>query len=234
MVRIYYIWFLFFSFATNGYAQIEPINTDRPDQSDGVTTVPKNRFQVENGVTIGKEILLNNFMLRYGLTNSTEFRLLADAGKERELNGLKPLTFSMKQRIVSQRKILPAITFVGYLSIDRWASKEFDGPETPLKLGLAFENEISDQFSLGYNVGFSDHFEELDLTFGVGFSPSAKIATFVEYFSTVTDQGTEHNMDVGILFAVNPLLQFDLACARSLTHSDDPFLTTFGVAYLFY
>src|SRR5690606_35830512 len=202
---------------------------------DGVTTVPKNKFQVENGLTIGKDILLNNLMVRYGLTNTTEFRILADAGREGDLNGLKPLTFSMKQRIVAQRKILPAMTFVGYLSVDRWASKEFDGPETPWKLELAFENDISDQFSVGYNVGLSDHFKELDLTFGVGYSPSPKISTFIEYFSTVNDQETEHNMDVGILFAVSPLLQFDLACARSLTRTDDdPFLATFGVAYLFY
>lgn len=233
MGRVYYIWFLFLFASVDGYSQVEYINTDRPDQSDGVATVAKNRLQVENGVTIGKDILLNNFMVRYGLTNSTELRLLADAGKELGLKGLKPLTFSMKQRVIDQRKVLPAITFVGYLSIDRWASKEFDGPETPLKLGLAFENEISDAFSVGYNIGFSDHFKELDLTFGVGYSPSPKISTFVEYFSIVTDQGTDHNMDVGVLFAVSPLLQFDLACARSLTPSDSPFLTTFGVAYLF-
>lgn len=233
MSRICSIVFLFSAW-TNCFAQVENINTDRPDQSDGVYTVPMGKFQVENGVTIGKGILLNNLMVRYGPTNTTEFRFLADAGREGELNGLKPLTLSIKQRIIAQRKILPAITFVGYISLGRLASKEFDGPETPLKLELAFENEISDQFSVGYNVGLSDHFKELDLTFGVGFSPSPKISTFIEYFSTVNDQETDHNMDVGILFAVSPLLQFDVACAHSFTHSDNGFLTTFGVAYLFY
>lgn len=234
MNRTYYIWFLFFSAAVNGYAQVEYINTDRPDQSDGVYTTPRSKLQLENGVTIGKEVLLNNLMVRYGLTNSTEFRFLVDAGREGELNGLKPLTFSVKQRIIGQRGILPAVTFVGYLSVGRWASREFKGPKTPLKLELAFGNEISDRFSLGYNVAFSNHFKELGLTFGLGFSPNPNVSTFIEYFSNVNDQETQHNMDAGILFAVSPLLQFDVACALPLTHSDNPFLVTFGVAYLFY
>lgn len=85
---------------TDCFAQTETINTDRPDQSDGVYTVPKHILQLENGFTIANKVFLNNFMLRYGLTNTTEIRLLLDAGKEVMASGLKQVTISAKQRLI--------------------------------------------------------------------------------------------------------------------------------------
>ncbi len=41
----------------------DPINTDRPDQTEGVYTMSKNHFQLENGITGSKGSTLNNLML---------------------------------------------------------------------------------------------------------------------------------------------------------------------------
>jgi len=61
--------FIFF-FINFGYSQDEiTIDADRPDQSDGVYVLPKNRFQLEDGFVYEKEFLSNELMLRYGLTN---------------------------------------------------------------------------------------------------------------------------------------------------------------------
>lgn len=218
---------------TDCFAQTETINTDRPDQSDGVYTVPKHILQLENGFTIANKVFLNNFMLRYGLTNTTEIRLLLDAGKEVMASGLKPVTISAKQRLIQQDKILPAITFVGYISFDRLASKDFQDDLTPFELKLAFENELTDQFSIAYNVGTSEKFEALNLTFNFGFSPTDDIATFIEYFSTFNKLETEHNIDAGLLFVLNPQLQLDVAFGGPFKDFDDGFFTTFGVSYVF-
>lgn len=77
-------------------AQEYIISTDRPDQSDGVQIVPKNKFQIENGILFYDETLLNNFMVRYGITNSTEIRPELDAGKAFEQFGLQPVTVNLK------------------------------------------------------------------------------------------------------------------------------------------
>ncbi len=74
--------------AIPSFAQEQWINTDRPDQTDGTYTIPTNTFQIENGVTLSKETIMNNFMLRYGAGKSTELRLGVDAGKEYGLKGL--------------------------------------------------------------------------------------------------------------------------------------------------
>lgn len=223
---------LFFVTATS-IAQTENINSDRPDQSDGVYTVPQKKFQLENGITITNQTLLNNFMLRYGLTNSTEIRLLLDAGKEKEGRGLKPVTISAKQQLIKQHKAFPAITLVGYISVERFASKDFDGLHLPYELKLAFENELSDKFSLAYNIGASNEFKSLNLTLNAGYSPTQKITTFVEYFSSINKSDANHNIDVGILFVINPSLQIDFACGNSIFSSANNVFATLGISYIF-
>ncbi|MBS1622139.1 MAG: transporter [Bacteroidetes bacterium] len=215
------------------FAQVENINTDRPDQSDGVYTVPKNKFQIENGVTISKNTFLNNFMLRYGLFHSTEIRLLSDAGKEDEAKGLKPFSISLKQRIIRQHNLLPAITFVGYMTFEQLAGKAFRSNRIPFRMELAFENELTDKFVLDYNVGTSEQFKALNLTMNLGFAPSDKISTFIEYFSTIKRSAPEHNMDAGIVFTLKPQLEFDIACGGSLSGPGVDFFTTFGVSWFF-
>lgn len=65
-----HLWSLIFTCALclvgiSAFAQSEAINTDRPDQSDGTYTVPRNVFQIENGLLFANGVALNNFMLRY-------------------------------------------------------------------------------------------------------------------------------------------------------------------------
>lgn len=227
------LFFITLIYANNCLSQTENINTDRPDQSDGAYVVPKNKFQIEDGFTIAKETFINNLLLRYGITNSTEIRLLVDAGKELTATGLMPVTVSIKQRLLKQHAIIPAISFVGYASFEQLASKDFQGDQIPFELKLAFENEITDQFSLGYNVGTSEKFKALNLTLNFGFTPTNKFSTFIEYFSTITKLEAEHNLDAGVLFLVNPHLQFDIACGRSISGPESRFFTTFGVSYIF-
>ena len=217
----------------NCLAQSVSINTDRPDQSDGTYTLTKNAFQIENGITLAKETFVNNLMLRYGATNSTEIRLLIDAGKENGLFGLKPLTISAKQRILEQKKWIPSMTLVGYATFGKLASNDFQENKISTELKLAFENELTDKFAVGYNIGQSESFENLTLSLGFYYTPIDKISTFVEYFSTVSHFTQEHNFDTGILYLLSPVLQIDFAIGHSIFAVDKRFFTTFGISYLF-
>lgn len=214
-------------------AQTITINTDRPDQGDGTYTVPKNNFQLENGITIAKETVLNNFMLRYGLTSSTELRLVLDAGKEMRSNGLAPVTLSIKQRLVAQRKLVPAITLVGYLGFEQLASKDFRSKGVSSVFKLAFENDLSEKFSLGYNLGTTDQFNELDVTIGLSYAMADKVSTYLEYFAGYAGNGPAHNVDAGFLFLLQPRLQIDCAVGHSIFATESRFYTTVGISYLF-
>lgn len=235
MKIIYHLLFIFSLFisANSAIAQVESINTDRPDQSDGVYTIPKNIFQLENGITIAKQTVINNLMLRYGLTPSTEIRLLLDVGKEFENKGLLPISLSFKQRIIEQKEIIPAMTLVGYVAFEQLASKDFKGNKLPFEIKMAFENEINDKFSIGYNLGTSNQFKNLNLSAALGYNITDKISTFVEYFSTLSKNGNEDNIDTGIMYVINPKLQIDIAYAQPIYGLENKPFGTIGIAYSF-
>lgn len=235
MKIIYHLLFIFSLFisANSAIAQVESINTDRPDQSDGVYTIPKNTFQLENGITVAKQKVINNLMLRYGLTPSTEIRLLLDVGKEFENKGLLPISLSFKQRIIEQKEIIPTMTLVGYVAFEQLASKDFKGNKLPFEIKMAFENEINDKFSIGYNLGTSNQFKNLNLSAALGYNITDKISTFVEYFSTLSKNGNEHNIDTGIMYVINPKLQIDIAYAQPIYGLENKPFGTIGIAYSF-
>lgn len=234
MQSIRYIHLLvFFSIYGTCYGQAYTIETDRPDQSDGVSTVPRYMFQVEDGATFERATAINNFMLRFGLTKTTEIRLLADAGRSDYTNGLQPITLSVKQQIVQQKNALPAITFVGYVGFPTLATKNLRPESIPFELKLAFENELTDQVSIGYNIGTSDNFHQMNVTFGVGFAASKNTSLFAEYFSSIQVGMIEHNLDAGLLYLVFPCFQLDFAIGHGIDNSAPRFFGTFGISYLF-
>lgn len=224
---------LFTGLVFNSFSQSTSIDTDRPDQSDGVSTIPKNKFQLENGVTFANQTVVNNFTLRYGVTRTTELRLHLDAGKEHTLKGVKPVTLSFKQRLLEQHNAIPAITLVGYASIEKLATKDFQDKRVPIELKLAFENELNDKFSLGYNVGTSDTFQAMNLSALVSYAPIEKLGTFIEYFSTFNCHSSEHNFDAGLLFIPTPKLQLDIAFGHAIGGRENRFFATCGISYLF-
>ena len=61
----------------------EPLNSDRPDQSEGPFVLPRGMVQIESGTLLeggGSTAIIQNTMLRVGINGSTEVRLLIDAG----------------------------------------------------------------------------------------------------------------------------------------------------------
>ncbi len=211
----------------------ETISTDRPDQSDGVYTVPVGVFQLENGINLAEDLLLNDLMVRYGLGKRSEARLVVDAGTVAGESGLLLVVFSVKQRLVEARGALPAIAFVGYAGIGALATGEFQEDRITTELKLAFEQDLSERFGLGYNLGTSDPFRNFNLTCGLGYSAGDRLSAFVEYFATFSQGPPQHNVDAGVLFALTPVLQVDLAGGRALFAREERTFLTAGLAYRF-
>ena len=213
--------------------EIEVVNSDRPDMTDGVQTVSKGRFQIENGLTFAKQTVENNWMLRVGISKSTEVRLGVDAGLEDGLKGLKPLTLSFKQRLLEEQGFFPALTLIGGLSYGEIASKEFQENKLDYELILSFENTLTDKLSLGYNIGISNNFKDLNFTIGLGYDFSDKIATYLEYYSVFSGEDPNYNVDFGLLYHIKPKLQIDMAMGTSMFEKDKHLFGTIGVSYLF-
>ena len=214
--------------------EVEPINTDRPDQSDGTYILTKNNFQVENGAFWDKESVLNNLMVRYGVTKSTELRILVDAGKVTDNRGVLPIGFSFKQRIIHQNKFIPAITLVGYYRNEQLASRIFSSSNYNYFLNIAFQNDLSDKWSVGYNAGTTEIGNNLIYTTSFVFSPKEQIMIFWEYFARF-ERGfnPQHNTDAGVMYIINKKFQLDVAFATSFFRDEVYQFATAGFSYRF-
>lgn len=222
---------LFYSAAVS--AQTHGFRVDRPYQTDGVFVVPKNKFQIENGVTFGEKTLLDDLMFRYGLTGSTELRLSGSAGKYEKQSGLLPVSFSAKQRIIQQAGVVPAITAVGYLTVNNTDIPSSYKNETSGELELAFENQLSDKFVVDYNLATTT-FDNLIYAASIGYFPIDQLGAFVEYFSKVEQTSNpSHNYDGGIMYFPNDHWSFDFALGNTLIHKQESLYYSLGFSYLF-
>lgn len=209
------------------YAQ-EEISTDRPDQTEGVSIVSKHHFQIEAGFTFQQTNELTQ-LLRFGLFKNTEIRVetpfLLDNGI-----ALLPVSFSLKQKIIDQKKYLPATSVLGIAEFKSLADGAFQEGGADYYLKFLFENELNDKFSLGYNLG-TQNFEYLLVTTALGYDISDKFGAFAEYFTTPQEELT-HNFDMGLTYVFFDNLQLDCAYGRAFEVNENEFMTI-GVSYLF-
>ena len=218
-----------------------PINTDRPDQSDGTYTMPKNSFQLESGFIFGKEVetyFLHNTMVRYGITSSTEIRLLFDYGSIGEQTGILAPGISIKQYLFPQKKWIPEMTAVGYIRLPYLATDYFKTDHPAATLLLAFQNTVSGKFSVGYNLGATldgDHaYTTWIVTTSLVYTPSKYLSFFAEYFSSFGFVlKPANNIDIGVLWLVKDNFQVDLALGSTIAQEAKNRFVTTGFSYRF-
>ncbi|MEI7965953.1 MAG: transporter [Chitinophagaceae bacterium] len=227
----------------------EPINTDRPDQSDGTYILPTKMIQIESGIIFSQtdrqlSDIIQTSMLRYGIAKKWELRLLTNEGFSgipviaKNSFGFYPITLSAKHALVDQKGMIPAITLVGYLKIPFAASKNNQLNYWAPSILLAFQNDLSDKLSVGYNAGLSwDGIEKKNsylFTVSVGYSVSRQLSAFGEYFSNYSSLfSPSHNVDFGLEYLIKPTLQLDIAGGTSLFDNGASIFETMGVSYRF-
>ncbi len=248
-MRCILIYLVFFLPGTACSQAVDPINTDRPDQSDGTYILPQKKFQLETGINFFQSPreftdITQSTLLRYGISKTSEVRLLINEGliKEEDVAGrsfvLYPAALSAKHALFKERKIWPAVTVVGYIKLPFGATKKYQLNRFAPTLLLAFQNDFTDKLSLGYNLGIARNGTG-DINYYLAtasFSAvlSEKFSLFAEYFSQFNSVGgPSHNMDTGLQFLLNPRLQLDMAAGSSLFDKGATTFETFGVSYRF-
>lgn len=213
-----------------GYAQQEDfINADRPDQSEGVYVLPKSKFQLEDGFLFSNGIIGNSLMFRYGAFKNLEFRLESDFQlKDRRNFEFNDLVLSTKYSITKGSGWIPAITVVGYLTYNIMPESYFSPDVT-----LAFEYSLSDNLAFDWNVGINDQFSNWVFTAELNYNPIDKLGVFLEYYGNFADRILpNHSVDAGLMYAINPNFQIDLATGRTL-FGEANYFVVMGFAYRF-
>ena len=111
---------LFLLFFISASINAQELVTDRPDQTESSSTIPKKSLQIESGILFGfseiddislREILAPTTLFRYGITDGIEIRVvnqfisIKNKETDKELTGIGDLELGAKFQLLKKEKL---------------------------------------------------------------------------------------------------------------------------------
>jgi hypothetical protein len=229
--------------------EAEPIQTDRPDQTETSHLVPAGVLQFESGFNYerpadGSTVLVHPTLLwRMGLNGRTELRLITDlttiSAGNRSSTGLDPVAVGFKVNLLDEGGWIPKTSFIAHLNLP-WAAStdrivDYHYPD----FRFTFLNAVSDRISLGYNLGAqwsgASAEPEFLYTFAPAFTLSDAIGCYIEAFGFFPEHGRAvHRVDGGFTWLLNNDLQLDLSGGKTLSSEEsDAYYVSLGASWRF-
>lgn len=246
MVRIYILLFLFFGLGQTISAQIDKIDTDRPDQTESVLTVPKKWLQFEAGFNVQqngqgmKEYVYPTLLTRYAVTKNFELRLITNYRQDRinktSVSGLEPVEIGGKIALIREHNLIPAITFIGHLALPRVSSKAHRADHSAPNFRFSLQHSLSNKTALGYNVGTEWDDKGVPTyiyTLAIGHNLTKALYSYLEGFGGISNTRPEHSIDAGFAYTFGNNFKLDLSGGKGLSHNAADWYTALGISFRF-
>ncbi|MEZ5070448.1 MAG: transporter [Bacteroidales bacterium] len=250
---LFSILFLLGTFPVLCQEEVPELTTDRPDQTESSSVVPRRALQVETGFVLQKDrgevvtlknIAYNATLLRYGLTKNFEVRLgfdylgekaeFSNSGFSYNLSGLGPLYTGFKTRMLEEQGWIPEMAFLGGVVWPFPASDDFRPGYASARMRFAFSHTLAPSLSLGYNLGAewdgNTPMPTWPYSIALGIAVAPRLGVFMESYGVWQDV-PEHKADAGITFLALPNLQLDLSLGVGLTEDAADHFMGFGVSF---
>jgi hypothetical protein len=229
---------------------VAPIETDRPDQTETASLVPKGYFQMENGFSIedtepGFVYTHPSTLWKVGVSDYFEFRVLTEyiniqLDPNPKVDGLLPIQVGFKSRLLDQKGIVPKTSFIGHISLPGIASKQFRQNYFAPSMRLAFQHAIRDRFTVGYNVGAEWDGETprpdfiYSLALGAGLIHG--LGVYVEGYGSVPQQledDADLRIDGGFTYLITDDILADVSGGIGITDNAPEKYIAIGFSYRF-
>ncbi|MBC8173151.1 MAG: transporter [Chitinophagales bacterium] len=238
----------------NVFGQIEPIITDRPDQTESAAIVPKGYLQGEHGFSVHVTKPVNEYsvastLFRYGINTNFELRLEIDpqiiVDEVENISGVNPVALGLKTKLMENNIIdLSLITHIQFAEL---SSPEFKTDYNAVTARLAAAHDLTGFWGIGYNIGIEwDGFHPAPYyvyTFTSGFSIGEKFGAFAEVFGEINytaevfgmpeNTFNVHYYDGGFTFQPNENTQFDISAGLNHRLGITDYYTAVGFSYRF-
>lgn len=239
--------------AANAHAQ-QPLVADRPDFTEGTSTVGAGVLHIEFGYTLGllrgdvasvQSHSLGEPLLRFGLfADWLELRVAASPVAQRTTidgssngdAGLEDLYLGIKLALSDQKGIIPALAVLGQTTLPT-GSDAFSSDRAIPGVNLLYSWDLSDRFSLAASTQVNRGGEADDGTLewaqslSAGFALGARHGLFAEWFAIfqgdAEEPRAEHYFDAGLTGLITDDLQWDIRAGAGLNDpAEDLFLVT--------
>lgn len=237
-----------FSFVLNAQTTSVPlkeINADLPDETEETDLLDKGQLQVETA------FLYNHFfsdaspkivqsLIRYGLFNYLEARLLIEDGYARDkyleetVQSTAPLALSTKISLLKDHSILPNITLVGYLKLPFTSRTGEQLPYWAPNVSLAFQHKFGDKWKLEYNVGGQQEVYSTDwvefFNASIHYKVADRLELFTEYYGQYqTSEDPQHNVGFGAFYQINNYLGFYAVSGSTIQYKPHNYFVSGGI-----
>ncbi len=226
-----------FSILFVGFVYSQEIVTDRPDQTESSSTVPKNNFQIESGVSVeideNDDKVINtaipSTLFRLGVLDWLELRLVSqfEINSTRNLDitsrklGISDLELGFKVQCFQKEEVNFEMAFLSHLLIPS-GSLEFTNEKVGVINKLSIAHELGNKFGVGYNLGY-DYLGRDKGSFtnslALGYSVTDKLGIYIEpYGEWENFENYIANFDAGMTYLLKPNLQLDFSFGTGLNH----------------
>ncbi len=224
----------------------EPIVTDRPDQTETPTLVPKGMVQIETGFEYDKidgnasSALSPTVLFKYGVNENFELRLITeyetDKTGDEKLSGLNPVLIGAKITLCDEKGIIPKTAFLGHLLLPDLASKDFKADYYATEFRLTMQHTLSDKIDLGYNLGAQwDGFSPeptFIYTLTTGFELSEKTSIFAEIYGFAPQHDkADHRFDTGLTYLISDNMAVDFSGGFGITDNAPDYFVSGGFSF---
>jgi hypothetical protein len=222
----------------------DKISTELPDQSYSADLMDAKKFQLEtslyyNSIKENPNPVIVSSLLRYGLKDKIELRLLVEQGDHRDIyitetaHATYPLAFGAKFELLEEKKGRPGVALVAYVQLPFTNFDKQNSQWSPAFIG-AIEKRISN-FTITCNTGIKEqafeHTWESVNTADLKYELSEKVQVFTEYFGEYqAHESPLHNVDAGMMLVLGKNYQVHLAGGTSVAHHPGYYFVNTGIA----
>jgi len=231
--RFFFISFFVVSFFSHG----QRIITDRPDQTESSSTVPKKSLQIESGILLEfaeeadvslREIAIPTTLFRYGVGKGIEIRVanqylnIKEKGTSNQISGISDLEIGAKIQLYKKDISKTEIAFLSHLILPT-GTKEVSLEKVGTINKLSVSHELTEHIGLGYNLGYNYFgFENgfFTYSFVIGIDITERAGMYVEPYGSI-GIFDEHlaNVDAGITYLLKDNFQLDFSFGTGINYT---------------
>jgi len=237
---------------------VEPLVTDRPDQTESSSTVPKSNLQIETGLFYETDQYTHNrsnvkntnlniatTLFRYGLTKNIELRLGAEHSTQKlflddneilSTSGLNGVDVGAKIFLRKEDGYIPesAVILSAGLPI---GNEDLVAASAEYTMLFAMAHSLSPSVGFGYNAGFTfDENEEINWIYSaaVGIGLLDNTGAFIElYGGKHPNVDAQFLFDMGFTHLLSKTFQLDLSGGAALSQESPDWFISTGFSYRF-
>ena len=223
----------------------QTINTDRPDQTEGSSTINKGTFQIETGLLLSeddninaKSLFLPSTLLRFGLTDNIELRVFQEIEhkiyQSNTTNGFNDLQLGLKIQLLQQEKNSIEIAFMSHVILPN-SSDFFSNNSFGLINKLCVSHPTDKRTQIAYNIGY-DHIQirggNITYSFVTSYAVNDKFNAYIEPYGEINEL-SQHlgKINLGFTYLIKENMQFDYSLGSGINHIFN--FTSIGYSILF-